>query len=134
MATKRHDHHLIDFDPIYEDDGDDLGGFMGFLLYGDDVTYEDVELFLLHRLDEYDDPRGDGDGWDIVETWAWSIIGSYGLDPIDVQRARAEAGNLVELRQAYKKARAANHPDRRDGDRTLWDKVEQAATVLGVSS
>lgn len=33
----------------------------------------------------------------------------------------------------YKKARHAAHPDHRDGDRTLWDQVEQAATVLGVT-
>lgn len=37
-------------------------------------------------------------------------------------------------RSLFRKARAAAHPDRRDGDRTLWDQVEQAAAVLGVSS
>jgi hypothetical protein len=34
----------------------------------------------------------------------------------------------------WKKARALAHPDRHDGDRTLWDQVEQAARVLGVES
>lgn len=33
-----------------------------------------------------------------------------------------------------RRARAAAHPDRHNGDRTLWDQVEQAATVLGVLS
>lgn len=33
-----------------------------------------------------------------------------------------------------RRARAAAHPDRRGGDRTLWDQVEQAAVVLGVRS
>lgn len=31
-----------------------------------------------------------------------------------------------------RRAKAAAHPDRNDGDRTLWDQVEQAARVLGV--
>ncbi|WP_210651317.1 hypothetical protein [Nocardioides sp. SYSU D00065] len=34
---------------------------------------------------------------------------------------------------AHRSARAMSHPDRHDGDRTLWDQVEQAAQVLGVS-
>lgn len=34
----------------------------------------------------------------------------------------------------YRRARAAAHPDRNDGDRTLWDQVEQAAVVLGMAS
>lgn len=34
----------------------------------------------------------------------------------------------------HKKARARAHPDRHDGDQTLWDQVEQAAKVLGVLS
>ena len=63
---------------------------------------------------------------------AWSIIGSYGQAAITEQRSTAAAGDLGPARAAYKRARAANHPDRRDGDRTLWDRVEQAATVLGL--
>lgn len=31
-------------------------------------------------------------------------------------------------------AQAAAHPDRHDGDRTLWDQVEQAARLLGAGS
>ncbi|UIU47028.1 hypothetical protein [Microcystis phage MinS1] len=37
-------------------------------------------------------------------------------------------------RDVWKHARAEAHPDRRGGDRTLWDQIEQAAQVLGVSS
>lgn len=40
---------------------------------------------------------------------------------------------LEALRIAYRRARAAAHPDRHNGDRTLWDQVEQAAQVLGVA-
>lgn len=34
--------------------------------------------------------------------------------------------------EAWKRARAAAHPDRNDGDQTLWDQVEHAAAVLGL--
>ncbi|MBB3041186.1 molecular chaperone DnaJ [Nocardioides soli] len=61
---------------------------------------------------------------------AWSIIGSYQLEP--VAKFRAEACT-DEVRAAYRRARAAAHPDRHRGDRTLWDQVEQAAAVLGVA-
>jgi hypothetical protein len=44
------------------------------------------------------------------------------------------AAEPSELRTAWKFARAAAHPDRNGGDRTLWDQVEQAAAVLGVAS
>lgn len=35
--------------------------------------------------------------------------------------------------KVVRRAKAAAHPDRHGGDRTLWDQVEQAAVVLGVS-
>lgn len=62
---------------------------------------------------------------------AWSILGTYGHGPITVQRDR-HAQDPGQLVQAFRRARAANHPDRRGGDRGLWDQVEQAAKVLGV--
>jgi len=62
---------------------------------------------------------------------AWSIIGSYQSRPIAEFRARHDEG---ELTRAYRSAQAANHPDRRGGDRALWDQVEQAARVLGVTA
>jgi hypothetical protein len=37
-----------------------------------------------------------------------------------------------EGRERLRRARAMSHPDRHDGDRTLWDQVEQAAQVLGL--
>lgn len=58
---------------------------------------------------------------------AWAILGSFGDRPISEQRADPSG-----LRVAFKKARAFAHPDRHDGDRSLWDQVEQAATVLGL--
>lgn len=59
---------------------------------------------------------------------AWAILGSYGDGTIRAQRDRAPEG----LAKAWRRARAANHPDRR-GDRLLWDQVEEAARVLGVA-
>lgn len=50
---------------------------------------------------------------------------------LDVSQSRSEDG--VRLEQQYRRARAFAHPDRNDGDRTLWDQVEQAAAVLGVT-
>ncbi len=38
------------------------------------------------------------------------------------------------LRRWWKQARARSHPDRRGGDRTEWDEVEQAARTLGLTS
>ena len=35
-------------------------------------------------------------------------------------------------RTLYRRARARAHPDRNDGDRSLWDQVETAALVLGL--
>lgn len=57
---------------------------------------------------------------------AWSILGSFGDRPVAAQRAEGDP------RAQYLRARAFAHPDRHDGDRTLWDQVEQAARVLGV--
>lgn len=37
-----------------------------------------------------------------------------------------------DLAKVFRQARARAHPDRRDGDRGLWDTVEQAAKVLGL--
>lgn len=41
--------------------------------------------------------------------------------------------NSELARETWKHARAETHPDRPHGSRELWDQVEQAAAVLGVS-
>lgn len=61
---------------------------------------------------------------------AWSILGSFGDRPIEEQRRNSDSSLPVALR----KARGFAHPDRHGGDRHLWDQVEQAAVVLGVTS
>ncbi|MGZ8771736.1 MAG: hypothetical protein ACXWXJ_12150, partial [Aeromicrobium sp.] len=37
-----------------------------------------------------------------------------------------------DLERLWKRARAAAHPDRLNGDRSQWDKVEESARALGV--
>lgn len=60
---------------------------------------------------------------------AWSIIGSFGEGTIEEQRRVAPEG----LARAHRKARSFSHPDRHEGDQSLWDQVEQAAALLGVT-
>lgn len=44
----------------------------------------------------------------------------------------AGAEGISDPKTLVRLARGTTHPDRHDGDRTLWDKVEQAARALGV--
>jgi hypothetical protein len=46
--------------------------------------------------------------------------------------SEAERANPSETRAAWRRARAAAHPDRNDGKRATWDRVELAAKVLGL--
>lgn len=44
------------------------------------------------------------------------------------------AGDADALPRFFRQARAIAHPDRHDGARELWDKVEEAGKVLGLVS
>lgn len=37
-----------------------------------------------------------------------------------------------DVERLWKRARAAAHPDRREGDRAQWDRVEESARTLGL--
>lgn len=50
----------------------------------------------------------------------------------DLNEIPVEHLNLDVLGTIWKHARRKAHPDHNDGDRTLWDQVEQAGVVLGV--
>jgi hypothetical protein len=50
----------------------------------------------------------------------------------ELLRSYAPAG--VPLKDAWRAARAATHPDRNDGVREAWDRVETAAAVMGIAS
>lgn len=45
---------------------------------------------------------------------------------------RGYARGVESLATCYKAARVATHPDRNDGDHSRWDRVEEAAKVLGL--
>lgn len=64
---------------------------------------------------------------------AWSTLGSYTApgDSRTISELRSTATN-DELRAMHRRARARWHTDRPDGDRKMWDLVEQAADVLGI--
>lgn len=49
-----------------------------------------------------------------------------GVDPLPTNPGRDE------LERVWKRARSQAHPDRRGGDRTQWDKVEESARALGL--
>lgn len=57
---------------------------------------------------------------------AYDVLASV-LDLRDIADSDIDDATLV------RRARAAAHPDRHGGDRTLWDQIEQAAQVLGVT-
>jgi hypothetical protein len=60
---------------------------------------------------------------------------AVGPDPADEPREAAKlAADPDLLRRVWREARAVTHPDRRAGDRTGWDQVEQAARVLGLAA
>ena len=65
---------------------------------------------------------------------AWSTLGSYAApgDTRTIAQLRATA-TADEVQAMLRRARTRWHPDRPDGDRALWDLVEQAAVALGVS-
>jgi hypothetical protein len=46
--------------------------------------------------------------------------------------AETDPNEYVEPPALFRRARAAAHPDRNNGDRTVWDQVEHAAKVLGL--
>jgi hypothetical protein len=51
----------------------------------------------------------------------------------DRELARIQT-DKAHAREVWREARKVAHPDRRDGDHTVWNQVEQAAAVLGVAS
>jgi hypothetical protein len=57
-----------------------------------------------------------------------------GADALDVLYALApeDRRHNATNAQLFRWAQTKAHPDRNDGDRTLWDQVEQAAQVLGL--
>ena len=67
-----------------------------------------------------------------------------GSDGASTHMTRSQAKSIItgvvgtfdrsEGPERLRRARAMSHPDRHDGDRTLWDQVEQAARVLDLEA
>lgn len=66
---------------------------------------------------------------------ALALLWEYGRTERDAGATTGLPGSTDPgaLARYYRTARAVVHPDRHDGRRILWDKVEQAARVLGVA-
>ena len=64
---------------------------------------------------------------------AWSTLGSYAApgDKRTIAQLRATA-TQDELRAMHRRARGRWHPDKNDGDQSMWDLVEKAASALGL--
>lgn len=75
-------------------------------------------------------PAGTGTATHMTTDEAWRVFSTL----LGFELTPAERGDADERRAAFRRARAAAHPDRHGGDRTAWDQVEQAAKVLGVLS
>ena len=66
--------------------------------------------------------------------WLQIEAGRPAESPVDVlARIAGESSKLPEA-ALLRRARAAAHPDRCGGDRTLWDQVEAAAKMLGLGA
>lgn len=84
-----------------------------------------------HRGEQYT-------GWKAIGTGPAHAMGTSS----HMTRSQAEAVltrvvgafDFSEGKERLRRARAMAHPDRHNGDRTLWDQVEQAAKVLGLLS
>lgn len=65
---------------------------------------------------------------------ALELLGKWGRLRYDLPAIPAEHVNTdpESLRGLHRAARRAAHPDRNNGDQTVWNLVEQAARVLGV--
>lgn len=66
---------------------------------------------------------------------ALGVLGQWGRARYDLPPIPAEHVNTApdSLRSLHRAARRAAHPDRNNGDQTVWNIVEQAAQVLGVA-
>lgn len=113
-----------------------------FTTWRDNVRAIALALEALRKVDRYGIGRGNEQyrGYLALESGsgavalggmtrdeAFAIIGSFGTVPVMDQTDD-------DLRRAHRVARAKSHPDRQDGDRAMWDLVEQAARVLGLDS
>lgn len=72
----------------------------------------------------------------MTRTAAAELLERVAIGEMGASRDRVVArieSDAEQAREVWREARKVAHPDRRGGDHTMWDQVEQAGRVLGVS-
>lgn len=93
-------------------------------------------LEALRKIDRYGITPGNEQytGWKALpqagDMPAWSAEEAAAFLRAQAGPMRGDGTDLNSIRQVYRVARARVHPDRNDGERALWDKVEHAAEIL----
>lgn len=105
-----------------------------FTKWTDNVRAIALGLEALRKIERYGITPGN------EQYTGWKALPQNGSSSVTVEQAKTLLVNLAQndgngldigtMPQVYRRARASAHPDRRSGDRTLWDQVEQAAKVL----
>lgn len=104
-----------------------------FVTWQDNLRAIALSLEALRKIDRYGiTPNAEQyTGWKKLAANA-SPTGPSAADSemVILSYADLPIGEATPLDQAYRRARANAHPDRRGGDRTAWDAVEAAAAAL----
>ncbi|UYL86910.1 DnaJ-like chaperonin [Gordonia phage RavenCo17] len=104
-----------------------------FVTWQDNLRAIALSLEALRKIDRYGiTPNAEQyTGWKQLPATA-SPTGPSAADSemVILSHADLPIGEATSLDQAYRRARANAHPDRRGGDRAAWDAVEAAAEVL----
>lgn len=112
----------------------------------DNVRAIALGLEALRRIDRYGIGRGDEQyqGWLALEAgtgatplgatprMTWDDATAVIKDVLGLDYGAVDWADPDQSHAAYRLARALVHPDRHDGDRTAWDRLEAAAKVLGL--
>ena len=104
-----------------------------FLTWQDNLRAIALSLEALRRIDRYGiTPNAEQyTGWkQLPGGGAANAPSAADAEMVILSYADLPIGEATSLDQAYRRARANAHPDRRGGDRAAWDAVEAAAEVL----
>ncbi len=115
-----------------------------FTSWQDNVRAIALAMESLRKIERYGIGRGDEQysGFLQLEAGQGVALGgmtrSEALDMFaEIGRAHFEVTDRTStdvLRKLWKAGRSNAHPDRHGGDQSLWDQVEEAARVLGLTS
>lgn len=103
-----------------------------FLTWQDNLRAIALSLEALRKIDRYGiTPNAEQyTGWKQLPGGGPRAPSAVDSEMVILSYADVPTGEAVSLDQAYRRARANAHPDRRGGDRAAWDAVEAAAEVL----